>query len=640
MEKQAPPTPAPAGNPYRHLYDLTAGYRGRYALAVVLMGVAVAVGYVPQVLIAAAVDLVITAKPEQAPAWLLRVLSSMGVERARPITLWIPAVLIALSAALSTAFMYAKGRQVGLATEGLIRRLRNDLYDRLQHLPLTWHDRHPTGDLVQRCTSDVDTVRAFFSNQTVELARAGLLLVSAVPLMFLLDWRMALTAVSVLPVITAFSIYFFNKVKGSFKAMDDAEGFMSAVLQENLTGIRVVRAFHLQDFEITRFDQKNATHRDLHWKMFRDMSWFWSSSDTLCFTQLLVVLGYGMYSVVNDRISVGELLFFLTAVNMYLWPVREMGRVLTEMGKALVAVDRIHAILSEPVETHLLWQASSDVATNPSTQPTTKLDGSITLSHLSFSHGEKEILHDISLTIPPGQTLALLGPSGSGKTTLISLLLRFYDHSGGSIRLGTDTGEQELSSLPRDFVRSQFAVVMQEPFLFSKTVAENIRLGQHDASQDAVEEVARHAAVHSSIAGFAQQYQTIVGERGVTLSGGQRQRVAIARALLRDTPFLVLDDALSAVDTHTETLILDALKRRRENRNQTTLLIAHRLSTLMHADQIAVLEHGRLTQLGTHDQLVAREGLYQRLWQIQTALEEDLRAELENNQPTNTLALT
>lgn len=613
------PTPPkkPAGEAYAQLYAMTAGYRGRYARAVGILAVAVALGYLPLVIVAAAVDVVILGRPEQSMQWAVRALEGAGLRTGQPGTLWIAAVMIMVSAGLSAVAMYFKGREVALATEGLVRGLREKLYDRLQHLPLAWHDKNQTGDLVQRCTSDVETIRSFFASQTVEIARAALLLAISAPLMFWADWRMGLVAVVLLPVIIGFSLFFFGRVKGSFKEMDDAEGVMSAVMQENLTGIRVVRAFARQDFEIKRFDVKNAAHRDYHWKLFRVMSYFWSVSDLMCFLQILAVLVYGLYSVSQGRITVGEMLFFLTVVNMFLWPVREMGRTLTEMGKAVVSVGRVHEILSHPLDPEPAAEVGAAIESRPE-----RLTGAIEIRNLTFSHGEKKILDDVSLTVKPGQTLALLGPSGAGKTSLVSLLLRFYDYSQGSIRLDG----MELSELPRKYVRSQFGVVMQEPFLFSKSLTENIRLGRPTAGEDEVVDVAKSAAVHSSIEGFAKGYGTVVGERGVTLSGGQRQRVAIARALLRDAPIVVLDDALSAVDTHTESVILEALKSR--SGKHTTLLIAHRLSTLMHANQIAVLEEGKLTQLGTHAELVAREGLYKRLWQIQTDLEEDLRQEL------------
>jgi ATP-binding cassette subfamily B protein len=613
-----PPTPAtpPPGNPYRQLLALLDGYRGSYALAALLFAVAIALGYLPLLVIASAVDLIVVESQSGPTGLIARLLQSLGLRTGEPLTLWVPAVVIVASAGFAAVFMYLKGREIARATEGLIRSLRERLYDRLQHLPLAWHDRNQTGDLVQRCTSDVETLRGFFNSQTVEIARAVLLLGVSVPLMFYADWRMALAAIALLPLIIGFSIFFFGRVKSSFKEMDDAEGVMSAVMQENLTGIRVVRAFARQDFEMRRFDAKNTAHRDFHWKLFKVMSYFWSVSDLMCLSQLLVVLTYGVHSVTTGRISVGELLFFITIVNMFLWPVREMGRTLTEMGKAVVSIGRVHEILSHPLD------PDPAPAAERSRPLPARVSGEIELRNLCFSHGEKSILSDINLRIPAGQTVALLGPSGSGKTTLISLLLRFYDYTRGSIRIDG----MELSELPRKYIRSQFGVVMQEPFLFSKSLTENIRLGRPAATPDEVVEVARSAAVHASIEGFAKGYDTVVGERGVTLSGGQRQRVAIARALLRDAPILVLDDALSAVDTHTESLILSAIKQRAGR--HTTLLIAHRLSTLIHADQIVVLEGGKLTQIGRHDELVNQPGLYRRLWHIQTELEEDLRAEL------------
>jgi ATP-binding cassette subfamily B protein len=251
-----------------------------------------------------------------------------------------------------------------------------------------------------------------------------------------------------------------------------------------------------------------------------------------------------------------------------------------------------------------------------------RVRGAIALRQVYFAHGQKEVLHDITLDVPAGSTVALLGPSGSGKSTIVHLLLRLYDYERGSITLDG----VEIKEADRHAVRGQFGVVMQEPFLYSRSLRENIKLARADADDEAMVESATIAAVHESIDAFERKYETLIGERGITLSGGQRQRVAIARAILRDAPVLVLDDALSAVDTRTETLILEALRRRRGR--HTTILIAHRLSTLMHADQIAVIEHGRITQRGTHEKLIAMEGLYRRLWQIQGALERDLEQEL------------
>jgi ATP-binding cassette subfamily B protein len=386
---------------------------------------------------------------------------------------------------------------------------------------------------------------------------------------------------------------------------------MTAALQENLTGIRVVRAFARQEFEIDRFTKKSGDYRDKHWHLFRIMALYWSTSDLMCFIQFSTIVIVGAWRVSMGTMSVGTMIMFLALAQMFIWPIREVGRVLTELGKTLVSITRIKEVLAVAEE---IPPAHRIVGPD-------RVRGDIELSHVSFKHGENWVLRDVSLSIPAGTTVALLGPSGSGKTTLVNLLLRIYDHDTGTITLDGIA----LKSLDRKYVRSQFGSVLQEPFLYSKTLRDNIKLGRHVALDEEMVIAARTAAIHESIESFDDKYDTLIGERGVTLSGGQRQRTAIARAVLKEAPILILDDALSAVDTSTELSILDQVRQQRGK--HTVIIIAHRLSTLMHADQIAVMEKGRIVQLGTHDELVAREGLYRRLWQIQGALAEDLRAE-------------
>jgi len=517
--------------------------------------------------------------------------------------------------ALGGAFTYLKGQWAALASESIARQLRNRLYNHLQHVSIAYHDKAQTGDLVQRCTSDVDTVRLFYQSQLVELARCFILAVLALIIFISIDWKMTPVAMAMLPVVVAFALIFFKRVQTSFKAMDEAEGAMTAVLQENLTGIRVVRAFSRQEFEIDKFEKRNRKHRDLNYHLFWIMAYYWACSDFLCLAQTALVLMVGGWRVAHGAMSVGTLVAFITLVSMLIWPVRQMGRILSELGKAMVALGRIQEILAEPEE------FSPQKSPNHVLPPRAR--GEITIRDLSFSHGAKQILHGINLHVRAGETVAFLGPSGSGKTTLVNLLLRFYDYEQGSITLDG----VELKDLDRKYSRSQFGVVMQEPFLYSKTLRDNIKLARHSAADTEAIEAATMAAIHESIESFDKKYDTLVGERGVTLSGGQRQRVALARALLKEAPILILDDALSAVDTRTETMILDALKRRRGK--ETTLVIAHRLSTLMHADKIVVLDHGKIAQMGTHEELLVQDGLYKKLWQIQGVLEEDLTREME-----------
>ncbi len=606
-----PPKPKFNAQSVKSLWRFTAGYRWRYLVALLCLGASTFLAFGTPLIVGATIDGAL--RTDGTSSQNVSILHWLGGPAFVRENLWVAALGVAIATTLSGAFAFLRGYFSNTACERIIRSLRDRLYDQLQHLPPSWHDTQATGDLVQRCSSDVDTTRSFYQSQFVEIVEAFVLLVTVVPILVWLDWRMAIAATIVLPVIVGFSLFFFKLVQGSFKAMDEAEGAMSARMQENLTGIRVVRAFARKDFEIERFAEKNDDHLRKNYGLYKVMALFWACSDLLCFTQISIVTAYGAYRVHNGAISVGELVTFLGMTGMYLWPVRHMGRILTETGKTLVALGRINEVLDAKRE-----QDPPAPAALPA-----RAQGRIEFDGVSFKHKDKAVVDNVSFAIEPGQTVALLGPSGSGKSTLMHLLLRFYDPVAGSIRIdGVD-----VASVRRKDVRGQIGVVMQEPFLYyGKSVKDNIRLSRFDAQHDEIVQSAVTASVHESIEKFEKQYDTLVGERGVTLSGGQRQRVAIARALLKDAPILILDDALSAVDTHTEADIIRALKQRRGK--HTTILIAHRLSTLMHADVIFVIEAGRITQHGTHAELVQREGLYRGLWKIQSELEEDLQAEL------------
>jgi ATP-binding cassette subfamily B protein len=429
--------------------------------------------------------------------------------------------------------------------------------------------------------------------------------------------------------VIGFSVIFFSRVRDAFKKADEAEGAMHTRLQENLTGIRVVRAFARQDFECEKFGEKNARFRDLRFRMIHLMAWYWSSTDLLTIAQGGVIVVAGTWWISRGQLSVGTLVAFMSYLGMFMWPVRQMGRILTEVGRTTVSLGRLQDILSVPREDPAAAApgpapgAPAPAAARPPDGPA-PLSGALAVNHLAFSHGgDGHALKDVSFAVEPGQTLAILGPSGSGKSTLVHLLLRLYDYGSGSIRIDG----RELRDLAREEARSLFGVVMQEPFLYSKTVRDNIRLGVVQADDEDVKKAAAFACIHDNILEFEKGYDTLVGERGVTLSGGQRQRMALARAILKDPPILILDDALSAVDTETETLILDALRSR--HRRRTTLVIAHRLSTLQSADRIIVLEGGRVVQAGTHERLVREDGLYRRLWEIQGSVRETLDQEMQ-----------
>jgi ATP-binding cassette subfamily B protein len=519
----------------------------------------------------------------------------------------VPAALAIVGCnALHGLFTYARGRWAAEASEGIARRLRHELYWHLERLPSAYHDRADTGDLVQRCSSDVETVRVFLAAQVVEIARVALFLAIAVPLMLAQDLRMSAVSLALIPVLLVFAVLFFRQVRKLFELVDASDGRLTTLLQENLTGIRVVRAFGQQEFEINRFHERNGELRDLEYRLFIALSNYWSLSDVLVLLQTGLALIGGGYFVLQGEISIGTWVFFAWLVRTIIWPVRQIGRVLVDSGKASVAIDRIQAILGEPLE-----------SVEP--LPASPISGDLVFRY----HEGPPVLDHLSLSIRRGEVVALLGPPGAGKSTLVNLLVRLYDYQQGSITIDG----QELKETNRDVVRSAFGMVLQDPFLYSRTVRENMAIGHSSAADHEVEESARAADIHENIMDFAEGYATRVGERGVTLSGGQRQRVAIARALLKDPAFLVLDDSLSAVDTKTESRILRALAARKGK--QTTILIAHRLSSARLADRIFVLDGGRLIQQGTHDELSAQEGLYRRLSQIQGALEEEIARDLQ-----------
>jgi len=586
------------------------GQRLRYAGAIAAMLLSTLFMFIPPLIISVTIDYAIFPDTDGGSGMGLRVIDLLGGAAFVGENLWLPAAAIIAAMTAAGVFLYLRGRWSATAAESIALDLRESLYDRLQHLPCRYHDGAETGDLVQRCTSDVETIRLFLAMQVVDIGRAVTQLATVLPILIVLNGRMALVSMTFVPVIFVFAAVFFAKVKGTFKRMDESEGRMTSMLQENLTGIRVVRAFARQEFENARFGRANGEYRDRWRRLIQLLAWYWPLSDFLCISQIALVLMVGGYFVTTGDLTVGILFAFLSYVMMFLWPLRQMGRVLSELGKALVSLGRVGEILSQEPE--------ADPPEAAGRAAIGEVRGGLSFRKLSFAHaGDVPVLREVSFDVEPGQTLAILGPSGSGKSTLINLLLRLYDYREGSILLDG----RELNALPRKYVRSQIGSVLQDPFLYSRTVRENIMLGRTGARDDEMVEAASAACIHDSVTGFEHGYDTLVGERGVTLSGGQRQRVAIARALLRDPPVLILDDALSAVDTETETMILRALKHRRGRR--TTLVIAHRLTTLKNADRIAVFEKGRVVQFGTHETLTRAEGIYRRLWRIQSSLETD-----------------
>lgn len=600
------------------LWRLMEGNRLLYAGSIAGIGLATLISITAPLVIRLTLDSIIGDKALAAPEWVIKAIDAMGGTGALSRNLWICGLCLVLLTVLNGIFLYLKGRWSAAASESIARNIRERLYSHLQSLPYDEQVKAKTGDLVQRCSSDVETVRSFLAIQLVEMGRAVFMTSMIAAVMLSLDVRLSLVAMAIIPGIFAFAVVFFFKVKKAFQLSDEAEGRLSTVLQENLSGVRVVRAFARQEYEQGKYDEKNREFRDLTYRLFRLLAWYWSFSDMMCMLQIGAVLIVGSYWSVQGTVTLGTLVVFTTYEGMLLWPIRQMGRILTDMGKALVSVQRIQEVLDTPAE------PLDEGGLRP------EIHGRIEFKDVSFSYSDgREILSAITFTVEKGQTVSIMGPTGSGKTTLVNLLLKLYDYTSGSIRLDG----VELRDIDRKWLRRKVGYVAQEPFLFSKSIRENLSLAKPQASQGEIYEAAQTACVHNVILEFEKGYETMVGEKGVTLSGGQKQRATIARTVLNDYPVLIFDDSLSSVDAETDASIRSSLKKR--SRDVTTFIIAHRITTLMESDRILVLDRGRLVQHGTHEELINRDGLYKRIWSIQNELEQDLEGELRTEQAVN-----
>ncbi len=554
------------------------------------------------------IDSIIGFKPATLPGFLQSVYERVGGREFLLTRLYWMGVLIVAIVLLDGFFQFFRGKWIAIFSESGSRRMRETVFHHLQHLPFAYHAKAETGDLIQRCTSDVDTIRRFVGSQLLEIVRSFSLVVTTLVVLFALDPLMALISMAVTPLIFVTSLIYFRKERAAFKKWDEAEGALSTMLQESLTGVRVVKAFARQAFERAKFNEKNRDLRDFGWKTFQIIANFWMFSDFICLLQIMAVTLAGAVLTIRGRLSLGQMVVFISYSEMLLFPLRNLARMLADAGKMHIAFGRLQEILDEKPE------PDDKNLKNPA------LQGRIEFRHVGFAYdtNQRPVLKDVTFRVAAGETVGIIGPTGSGKSTLLYLLQRLYEPTEGVILLdGIDIRE-----ISRDTIRRGVGLILQEPFVFSRSVMENIRLPRPDASDDDVYSVSRTAAFHDDVQRFESRYETIVGERGVTLSGGQKQRLTIARTLIRECPVLVFDDSLSAVDTETDARIRVELKSRR--RKATTLIVSHRISTLSEADRILVIEDGRITATGTHQELIRQPGLYKRVYEIQNALAEEV----------------
>jgi ATP-binding cassette subfamily B protein len=529
--------------------------------------------------------------------------------------LWIAAGFVGL-AAFEGGFAFLSGRLAAYTAEGITRRLRDFLFDHIQRLNFSYHATTPTGDLIERVTSDVDALRRFFSEQAIGVGRIVLLFVINFIAIFNLNAELAWISVVTIPVILLVSLWFFKKVTKAYEEYQAQEAILSTTLQENLTGVRVVKAFARQDYEKKKFEKDNWG-KYLKGKILLLMhSLFWPLSDIVLGFQMLFGFVYGAMMAIDGEITVGTYIAYIGLVVWLIFPIRNLGRIIVQTSTGMVSYARLMEVVRQQREP--LFDGRY--------QPEGAARGDLVFEDVSFmySDGKSDVLKNVSFLAKPGQAIALLGSTGSGKTSLVNLLPRFHEYTGGRILLDG----VELKDYSRSFLRKQIGIVEQEPFLFSRTIRENISYGVgRDVSQKEIEKAAKAAAVHNVVIGFPDGYDTLVGEKGVTLSGGQKQRVAIARTLLKNPSILIFDDSTSAVDTETEAEIRGALNELMQNR--TTFIIAHRIQSVMVADLILVLDKGEVVQMGTHAELLKdMNGMYHRIYDIQTKIDVELEQEI------------
>ncbi len=616
-------------NAIKGLSSLLAGFALIYTLSLVAMAAAVAA--------------------EIASAFVLRaVVDGALSEGGKKLEVFIVAAAIVVLAALARGvFSFFSARGTAHTAEGIAKAVREALFDHLQRLPFAYHDRTRTGELIQRATSDIDAVRRFYGDLVPNIARVLLLFALNFIAISLFNARLALLSSLILPAVAFISIFFFRKIFASYDDYQERDAKASAVLQENISGVRVVKAFARGAFEIGKYEETNAARYKSGLRLNLYHALYWPVSHTLCAAQSLIGWFLAADMTMKGTLSIGALLAYTAMLGGLIWPLQNLGRMVAQLSTATVSYGRLSSVLREERETlgdeavaanQAAERAGSALPPAPvvasSAQPSppqavaASLVGDIVFDDVWFAYGDGDnpnwALKSVSFHAESGQRIALLGAPGSGKTTLVNLLPRFYEPSKGRILLDG----RPLHTYPKAFLRERIGLVEQQPFLFSMTVAENIAYGaKRTLEKDELEKAATAAAIHASISAFPDGYATMVGERGVTLSGGQKQRVAIARTLVKDPSILILDDSTSAVDAETEDHIRAAMDRLGK---RTTFVVAHKVRTLMDADLILVFRNGEIVERGNHAALIKATGFYAKAFDLQTRIEDELEEELRH----------
>ena len=589
------------------MWQFLRGTKRFFLLSILSAGVTALADMVQPQIIRAAVDCAIGGKEADFPGFVMDAVDRIGGFSYLGEHLWIMALAIIFVAVFQVASQYSFRVNNTKAAETMVKTMRDQLFSHIERLPFSWHMANRTGDIIQRCTSDIETTKNFLSEQLTSIFRILVLLVLSITFMLTMHPMLTLIALVPMPFIIGYSFYFHKTIHDGFTACDENEGKLSSIAQENLTGVRVVRAFGRERSEIDKFKKQNDHYTSLWVKLGKDLARFWCSSDVLSGIQVMLVVVFGAWFCINGSLTEGSYIAFISYNAMLVWPIRQLGRMISELSKAGVSIERVAYIMNSPAE-----------AEDPEAFDA-PMDGDICFEHVNFGYeNSPQMLHDISFTMKAGTTLGILGGTGSGKSTMMMLLDKLYPLEEGNGRI--TIGGTDIRKIRTAHLRRNIGMVLQEPFLFSRTIAENIGIVSPELNMDAVRSAAKSAALDEAITSFTAGYDTMVGERGVTLSGGQKQRTAIARMLTSDTPIMIFDDSLSAVDTQTDAKIRKAISQKFGK--ASVILISHRITTLSSADKILVLDRGRIVEEGTHEELKQAGGIYQKIYETQSGSQE------------------